>query len=70
MLGTGAFLVLIGGTGTPIATALSGVVAVGSVLSLVFRISDKAAKHAELDRSFIALAAEIEKCNGADRTAR
>lgn len=59
LLGVGAFIALIGGAGTMLATALTGIVAAASAVETVLKPSDKAQLHSDLTRKFTALAADI-----------
>lgn len=62
LLGAGAFIALIGGSGTMLATVLTGIVAAASAVETVLKPSDKARLHSDLTRKFTGLAADIMTC--------
>lgn len=61
LLGAGAFVALIGGSNTALATVLTGIVAAASALETVLKPSGKAALHGDLGRRFTGLAADIAR---------
>lgn len=61
LLGAGAFVVLIGGSNTVLATVLTGIVAAASALETVLKPSEKASLHSDLSRRFTQLASDIAR---------